>query len=470
MPRDGDRMDAARALVEGFDLPGLRKARVLPPDDDFMPVISYPSQNLVPAARFENLFPDGRLRAALPAALYVHVPFCAFGCHYCHWVKTIGPAPAVMDDYLDHLEVELDLACRLLGLDRIPVSSILLGGGTPTYLDPARLDRLLEMLLRRVDTGPCRQFSIEAEPGSLAGDLGPARLATLRAHGVDRVSLGVQSFEDTVLARMGRHHGGDDARRAIDRCRDAGIDSVSLDLIYGYPGQSDDDWLRTLQSALDSGADAWHLYRLRIRRHGDVQGAIGDQRARQAAAFPELQRIYRMKALGWVFSEEHGRDQHFTRIFATHHRHVTQYMWDYCCRLADVVGFGPSSWGAYGPIFTLNAGGPQSDWARALDEGRLPMDRGIARDPETEARRCLVIPLKNDRVIRSAYRERLGFDAAERFAPELARLEALGLLRVDDDSICLTRRGRFVADETVMQLFQKRYLLLSGVEHDLMPD
>lgn len=435
-----------------------------------MPVITYPSQTMVPSADLATLFPGGRPQVTLPAATYLHVPFCAFGCHYCHWVKTIGPTEAQLDAFLDEVEAELTLGCRFVGVDRIPTSSILIGGGTPTLLDPARLERLLRAFLARVDVTPCRQFSVEAEPRSLLGPLGAARLKVLRDTGVDRISLGVQSFDDAILARMGRNHSGRDARAAIEAIRKAGFPSLSIDLIYSYPGQTVDDWLGSLETALTDGVDAWHLYRLRIRPHGDVKGVIQNQFEAGTEQFPDLETTYLQKAVGVAFSEEHGYGQHFTRIFARAPEHVTQYMVDYCIRVSDVVGFGPSSWGAYGPVYTLNASVPLTRYSEAVRAGRVPIDRGVRRDADTEARRCLIMPLKNDRVVKARYAARLGFRPEERFAAELARLASLGLLVEDETSLRLTPRGRFFADESVMQLFQRRYLPFPEVAHELTPE
>jgi oxygen-independent coproporphyrinogen-3 oxidase len=199
-----------------------------------------------------------------------------------------------------------------------------------------------------------------------------------------------------------------------------------------------------------------------------MQGKVLDQFRDGRDRFADLHTVRRMKALGVVRSIESGRQEHFTRIFATAQAHVTQYMWDYCCDLADVIGLGASSWSNYGRTFLLNIADIDA-WAARVEEGRVPVDRGLHRDLETDARRSLISPLKNDRVRKERFQARLGFDAGEHFGPEIARLRDLDLLSEDDTSIRLTPRGRFIADETVMQFFQRPFLPYPELAHALTP-
>lgn len=468
MPTAEAWIERASVELERLQLPELVEAGVLLPDRRFFPTITYPPVTMYPEAEAADLFDDTPLPGEIPTAVYVHVPFCAFSCAYCHWVKAIGAGPEAIDGYLDLLEMEMDLAVGHLGLERIRACTVLFGGGTPTYPPLPQLTRLFDIFERHVDLADCRQFSFEAEPASLLGDEGWDKLQLLKDRGVQRISLGVQSFLDPVLQRMGRHHSGEQALRSIEQIRRAGIESISIDLIYGYPGQSVHDWIHTMELALGSGADAWHLYRLRVLRHGDVEGVIRKQYRRRSDQFPDRETVHLMKALGLVMSVDSGYDQHFTRIFTTAHEHVTQFMWDYCCNLTHVVGTGPSAWSNHHRTFTLNSGADGERYRAQVRAGQLPVDRGMVRDLEHEARRSLILPLKNDRVFKRRFQRRTGLDLMAHFGPELTRLKGLGLVDEDERSVFLTDRGRFVADETMMQLYQRRYLPFPELAHDLM--
>ena len=470
MPNADHWIALARQKLEDLKIDELAEARVLPGGERFFPTITYPPQTMYPPADPETVFDTDPGRDDIPNAVYVHIPFCASRCAYCHWVKIIDPDVAVVDDYLETLALDMKNSVARLGQASVPASTVLFGGGTPTLLSPAQMERLLTDFTTHFDLSACRQFSYEAEPGSLCGETGIERLKVLKAFGVDRISLGVQSYDDEVLKMMGRPHSAAQVQECVDNIRDAGIDSICIDLIYGYPGLTEESWIRCLETAIASGVDAWHLYRLRIIRHGDVQGPIMEQYKHKPEEFPSVDRIRLMKMLGVVLSEENGFNQHFTRIFAKGREHVTQFMWDYCCNVTNVIGMGPSAWANHHRTFTLNVGSDFHLYREMVREGRLPIDRGMFRDDETDARRCLMLPLKNSKVIKKEFTARTGLDAGVHFKKELARLEGFGLLQQDADFIWLTDRGRFFADEVMMQLYQKRYVKFPEVIHDLMVD
>ena len=470
MPSSAQWIQRARDEFASLRVQELRDAGVLPQGDQFLPVVSYPPITMYPKADAQQLLASEPDPPPQRTAAYVHVPFCAKGCSYCHWVKKINPSAADVDDYIDTVILEMDLALARLGRSSIPVSTCLFGGGTPSLPSPAQLDRLISAFRERFPTDACRQFSFEAEPGNLLGPVGRERLRVLADHGVKRISMGVQSFDDDVLERMRRTHDAKQALDAIGAIHDAGIESVSIDLIYGYLGLSVEDWIRTMEIALGSGADAWHLYRLRIKRYGEVQGQVLDEYQEAPQDNPEAERVWLMKMLGQVMSENSGYDQHFTRIFASERRHITEFMWDYCCEVCDVVGTGPSAWSNYHRTFTLNWGAHMDTWRDEVRSGRMPVERGIFRDLETEARRSFLLPLKNDRVMKRKYERRTGLNVDAHMGPELARLQDLGLLDQDERAVWLTRRGRFFADETMWQLTQRRWVPFPEIKHPLMPE
>ncbi len=328
MPTPSEWKMRARQQLRSLQIPQLREAGVLPFGDQFLPVVSYPPITMYPQVDGQALLAQEPDPPPQRTAAYVHVPFCARGCSYCHWVKKIAPSAADIDDYIDTILMEMDLNLARLGRDAIPVTTCLFGGGTPTLPSAAQLDRLVTGFRKRFPLDDCRQFSFEAEPGNLLGPQGKERLRVLADHGVQRISMGVQSFEDPILERMHRTHTARQALDAIQAIHEAGIASVSIDLIYGYLGLTVEDWIHTMQTALSSGADAWHLYRLRIARYGEVQGEVLDEYQEDPGANPAADRVWLMKMLGQVMSEDSGYHQHFTRIFCKGREHITQFMWD----------------------------------------------------------------------------------------------------------------------------------------------
>lgn len=166
-----------------------------------------------------------------PKALYIHIPFCTHKCHYCDFNSYVLEGQPV-NDYLDALEQEMEFTVRTLPPERI--ETVFVGGGTPTVLTPDQMTHFLDAVRRWFPVAPDAEFTVEANPGTT----GPELLAAMRAGGVNRISFGVQAFDDALLERIGRIHNTADVYRSIELARDAGFVNLSIDLMFGLPDQS----------------------------------------------------------------------------------------------------------------------------------------------------------------------------------------------------------------------------------------
>ena len=451
-------VDEARATVASFDLEGLKALGLLPLTDLFFPAIYYPPLTMYPKAEAEDALAGLEWKNHDRTCLYVHIPQCPSRCTYCHWVVSLSSSPADIDRYLDHLEKEMDLWKAKLGGGAIFPSSVLIGGGTPTILSAPQMKRFMKMLASRFDLSRCAQFTVEAEPATLLGPAGLDKLKVLKDFGVDRISMGVQSFDDKVLKYMARPHDAAEAVEAIAQIRRAGIGSLSIDLIYGFPDCTAERWAETLEIAASMDIDAYQLYRLRIVPHGDKVGAIKSRHEKAPDVFPSLEQTYVMKALGKLVSERRGFGENLRRIFSRSPRHISFYLRDYGCRLNDNLGLGVSSWSSLGDRFLMNTGSSLKAYYAAVAAGRLPVDRGLVRSADDERRRALVLPLKSYGVSKERYRERTGTSLESAFGPRLRLLEEHGLVEQDSVKLALTAKGGFFADETVMQFYAPSYL------------
>jgi oxygen-independent coproporphyrinogen-3 oxidase len=216
----------------------------------------------VPAEVAVEHAPDERMRARLaeptgPVGLYVHVPACTGRCTYCSYAIEVNPRPERLTAYLRALEREI--AVRWQGGGIGPVRSVLIGGGTPTYLEVDELDRLLGAIHQAVPIPRDVEFTVESAPETLT----PARLDCLRAHGVNRLNIGIQSFDDGILRALARRHDGAGATAAVEMARRAGFTNLNLDLIYAMPGQDLGAWLDSLDRAIDLLPQSITTYHLR---------------------------------------------------------------------------------------------------------------------------------------------------------------------------------------------------------------
>jgi len=203
-----------------------------------------------------------------PLGLYVHVPFCQAICDYCNFTRGLRD-DALMQAYVEALVVEIARAG-----DGAPADTVFFGGGTPSLLEPQAVGRVLGALRRAFRIAPGAEISLEANPESAS----PDRLIGYRAAGVNRLSLGVQSFLDVELVRLGRLHSAEAARAAMRAARAAGFDNVSLDLMLWLPGQSMADWRASVEALVAIEPDHVSCYLLELYPGAPIRDSMARAR------------------------------------------------------------------------------------------------------------------------------------------------------------------------------------------------
>ena len=268
--------------------------------------------------------------------LYIHIPFCKAKCAYCDFYS-LAHSEEKMDAYmaalLRHLE---EVAPRAAGMQ---VDTVYFGGGTPSYLGAARLCRILQTVLRRYGVARDAEITLEANPDS-AGDW--KELRRLRRAGFNRLSLGVQSTDDALLRRIGRVHTYEQVQQAVKAARQAKFTNLSLDLIYGLPGQTMEDWQRTLADAVALGPEHLSCYGLKLEEGTPLW------QQRQTLTLPDDDAqadmyLYTVAALG-----EMGYEQYEISNFAKPgkaSRHNLKY-WN----MEEYAGFGPGAHSDFGGV------------------------------------------------------------------------------------------------------------------------
>jgi len=396
-----------------------------------------PDGEPVPA---DGALPETALRAvgARGFGVYVHVPFCASRCGYCDF-NTYAPGDLPgwrTEGYADTVLAELELAARVLG-DRPPggVDTVFVGGGTPTLLPDGELGRILAGIDKTWGLASGAEVTTEANPESVT----PASLRALRAAGYTRISLGMQSAAPGVLRTLERRHTAGRAPQAAAEARAAGFDHVNLDLIYGTPGESAEDFAGSLAAAIGAGVDHVSAYALIVEdgtrlaakiRRGELPQPSDDVAADRYLAAEEA-----LTAAGFHWYEV----SNWATTPAGRCRHNLLY-W----RGGDWWGLGPGAHSHVGGVRWWNVKHP-GEYARRLGEGRSP---GAGREVLTAGDRHT-----EDVMLRLRLAEGLPLDvldAAGRAAAERARGD--GLLAVRDGNAVLTLRGRLLADAVVRDL------------------
>jgi oxygen-independent coproporphyrinogen-3 oxidase len=375
----------------------------------------------------------------LPIGLYLHIPFCAAICGYCNFNRGLLDE-ALKARYVDALACDIRRAAE----PHTQADTIYFGGGTPSLLHPGDVARLVEACRESFSVAADAEVTLEANPESATRE----QLQGFRAAGVNRLSLGVQSFRDDELTRLGRLHSADTARRAFVMARQAGFDNVSLDLMMWLPGQSVAQWLESVDALIGLGPDHASLYLLEVYPNAPLK----DEMARAGwslapdddAAVMYLDGLARLDAAGYVQYEI----SNVARPLARQARHNVKY-W----QGGEWLGFGCGAHSTRGGERWRTVPSV-ADYLARLDVGadvRLDRRRLVAEERLEEA---LFMGLRlTQGVDLEAVGARYGVDVWQRYGGELARYVAAGLLvHQAGRRLALTRPGMLLANE-VMTVF-----------------
>ena len=368
-------------------------------------------------------------RVTQPRAVYIHVPFCAHRCGYCDFTLIAG-RDDLAGAYLDALQLEIE--CSPL---TEPLDTLFLGGGTPTQLDEPHLQRLLDILRSAFSFSADIEFNVEANPDGLSD----AKIAALADAGVNRLSLGVQSFDDRFLQLLERRHTSESASDAFDRCRSS-FPNVSLDLIFAVPGQSLVDWKSDLQTAIDLQPDQVSTYGLTFekgttfwtrREKGQLEQADDSlERSMYGTAIDEL------AAAGF----EHYEISSFAKPgYRCRHNQV---YWNG----GEFLGFGPGA-ASFSDGVRWQNHRSTTTWIRKVLASEDAVGDREQLDPEASARERRILGLRQiDGLDLAAFENQTGFAVAELGGSALERLFDQSLLEFCNGTLRLTREGRFFYD------------------------
>ena len=421
-------------------------------DGEFVPSVHYP-----PITQYDDTSPDDVLRTfSLPADglmdVYVHFPFCIQSCTYCHYPGLFGPYTEEKDKYIKYLKKEFEIYYERFGIDRMRPRSILVGGGTPTHLTPEQLEEFLRFFCEKIDFSRCKQFNYDVDPNSLIGEDGKKRLEIMRAYGVTRLTIGIQSLDDHVLKVMNRAHDAAAAIESIENSKLYGFD-LNIELIYGHPGETLENWADVMQKVVNLPTDEIQLYRLKVLAYGDKQGIIIGKRD----DIPDFEQTMQMKQIAIDILNENGWSENLRRVYTKEKKHISHYAFNQCCNLYDQVGFGLTGFSSYRDRFTINTQ-HFAEYYGAIDNNTLPVSRGIVRPPEQQLRWSVILPLKNMDVKKSAFEKMNGRKLENVFTEKIKNLKAFGLIEEDEKRLYLTELGSFVADEVAEQFNSIDYL------------
>ena len=369
-----------------------------------------------------------------PTSAYVHIPFCTQICYYCDFSKVFIKNQPV-DSYLEHLLEEFQ------SYDIQKLSTLYIGGGTPTALSASQLEVLLKGLTKNLDLSVLEELTIEANPGDLDAD----KIAVLKNSAVNRVSLGVQTFDDKMLKKIGRSHLEKDIYENIDRLKLAGFDNISIDLIYALPGQTMEQVKENVAKAIGLDIPHMSLYSLILENHTVFMNRM--RRGKLPLPKEELE----AEMFEYIIAEleragfEHYEISNFSKP-SFESRHNLMY-WDN----AEYYGIGAGASGYVNGVRYKNHG-PIRHYLSAVEEGNARITEEHLSQKEQMEEEMFLGLRKKSGVSMARFEEKFGRSFDGLYGEIVRDLVQQGLMQIEGDRVRMTKRGLFLGD-TVAERF-----------------
>ena len=368
-----------------------------------------------------------------PTSAYVHIPFCTQICYYCDFSKVFIKNQPV-DSYLEHLLQEFH------SYDIQKLRTLYIGGGTPTALSAPQLETLLDGLTKNLDLSVLEELTIEANPGDLDAD----KIAVLKNSAVNRVSLGVQTFDDKMLKKIGRSHLERDIYENIDRLKLAGFDNISIDLIYALPGQTMDQVKDNVEKAITLDIPHMSLYSLILENHTVFMNRM--RRGKLPLPKEELE----AEMFEYIIEElersgfEHYEISNFSKP-GFESRHNLMY-WDN----AEYYGIGAGASGYVNGVRYKNHG-PIRHYLSAVEAGNARVTEEHLSQREQMEEEMFLGLRKKSGVSITRFEEKFGTSFEDLYGQVVRNLCHQGLLQVEGQQIRMTKKGLFLGDTVAEQ-------------------
>ncbi|MBC2078583.1 oxygen-independent coproporphyrinogen III oxidase [Listeria booriae] len=371
-------------------------------------------------------------------AVYIHIPFCEHICYYCDFNKVFLEGQPV-DEYVDLLIKEMEMVTERHTMS--PVETVFVGGGTPTTLNEAQLAKLCSAISRLFPMTENAEFSFEANPG----DLSISKLQVMKDHGVNRLSMGVQSFNNELLKKIGRIHTVDDVYQSVNNAKQVGFENVSIDLIFSLPGQTEADFEDTLTKALDLDLPHYSAYSLIIEPKTIFYNLM--QKGKLILPGEDAEANMYEKLMSTM--EKNGRKQYEISNFAKpgyESRHNIVY-WSN----EHYFGFGAGAHGYIGETRYANYG-PLKKYMQPLQNGDLPtfQQKELSLKEKMEEEMFLGLR-KVTGVDKAHFQAKFGQSLDATFANAIDKTIGKGWLESTPESVRLTRRGRFLGNNVFQE-------------------
>ena len=373
--------------------------------------------------------------------VYIHIPFCHQICNYCDFNKVFFKNQPV-DEYIEALGREMEMTVAQMPEAFSNIETIFLGGGTPTALSAKQIEKLLSLITKHIPMSSVKEFSSEANPDELTID----KLQALYNGGVNRLSMGVQSFDQSLLKKIGRTHSNEHVYETIQNARNVGFKNISIDLMYGLPGQSMEQWQETLEKALALKLPHYSAYSLIV----EPKTIFYIQYAKGKLHLPTEDLEADMYGVLMDTMEAHGLRQYEISNFANEGYESThnKIYWDN----DEYAGFGAGAHGYLEGVRYSNVA-PIKKYIDTVMAGERPLlhEHEVTGDEKLEEQMFLGLR-KSAGVTHEEFEMKFSQPMVSIYKEIINQLLEEQLIELDAEGIRLTRKGRFIGNE-VFQRF-----------------
>ena len=382
-----------------------------------------------------------------PLGLYIHIPFCRKRCLFCYFKVYTDKNASEIEVYLNALIKENELYSRTPAFQGRKLKFAYFGGGTPSYISEKQLHYLVDGLNRHVTWDNAEEVTFECEPGTIQ----KSKLQTLKDIGVTRLSLGIEHFDDEVLAANGRAHLSPEIYRAYQWAREVDFPQINVDLIAGMMGETEEKWRETVRRAIELQPDSVTIYQMEL----PYNTVISQDILKKGIDSPIADWPTKRRWLNYAFEEFLARDYAIagTDIVATKKKTCRFIYRDALWHGGDMIGIGVSSFSHFGGVNYQNAHNFE-EYVRILNEDRLPLSRAISLTPKQRLIREMVLQLKTGELDTAYFQKKYRADVWQEFLPVYESLANDELLKRENGTIRLTRRGVLEVDRFLPEFFE----------------
>ncbi len=388
--------------------------------------------------------------SSIPLGIYTHIPFCRKRCKFCYFKVYTQQNAKTIQQYVQAVDDELRMVSRLPAIAGRRIEFAYFGGGTPSYLSSRQLMQLRDRLSQSVSWETAREVTFECEPGTLNLE----KVQTLKEIGITRVSLGVESFNDEILELNGRAHLTPEIERAYGWIRDVGFPQVNIDLIAGMIGETDANWHRNIDKAIELAPDNITLYQMELPFNTLISREMNETGAKSPVADWPTKRRWINEAFDRLLEAGYhiASGQELVKNPET-----DRFLYrDHLFRGHDLLPLGVSSFGHIQGVDYQNHDELQR-YVALVDGGELPIKRAFVPTPKQSLIREFILQMKESKVETAPLKAKYGVDPLVEFANALTNQQQAGYLSVEGDVVKLTRKGLLQVDSLLPEYFEPEY-------------